>query len=46
MTNAPRGYNDFLSNLFSESWSPFSQSGLDPEEFLLGVIIPVFYHFE
>ena len=45
MTNVQSGYNDLLSFWFSEIWSPFSQSGLDLEEFIVDVIIPVFLPF-
>ena len=45
MTNMQSGYNDLFSSWFSESWSPFSQSGLDLEEFVVDVIIPVLLLF-
>ena len=35
MTNAQSEYNDFFSSWFSKSWSPFSQGGLDLEEFIM-----------
>ena len=45
MTNAQSGYTDLFSSGFSENWSPFSQSGLDFEEFIVGVIIPTLLPF-
>ena len=43
VTDTQSGYNDLFSSWFSESWSPFSQSGLDLEEFILDVIIPALF---
>ena len=40
MTNLRSGYNDLFSSWFSQSWSPFSQIGLDLEEFIVDVIVP------
>ena len=37
MTNAQSGYNDLFSSWFSKSWSPFSQGGLNLEEFIIDV---------
>ena len=45
MTNAQSGYNDLFSSLFSQSRSPFSQSGLDLDKFIVYVIIPAFLPF-
>ena len=41
MTNAQSRYN----NLFSQRSSPFFQSGLDLEEFIVDVIIPLLLPF-
>ena len=41
VTNSQSGYNDLLFSWFSESWSPFSENGLDLEEFVVDVIISV-----
>ena len=41
MTNVQSGYY----YLFSESWSPFSQSELNLEEFIVDVIIPALLPF-
>ena len=40
ITNVQLGYYDLFSSWFSESWFPFSQNGLDLEEFIVDVIIP------
>ena len=40
MTNAQSGYNDSFSSRCSKSWSPFSQSGLNLEEFIIDVHVP------
>ena len=45
MTNAQSGYYDILSSWFSESWSSFSQSGLDLKVFIVDVIIPALLPF-
>ena len=45
MTYAQAGYHDLFSSCFSEGWSPFSQSGLDLEEFIVDVIIPAWLSF-
>ena len=39
MTNAQSGYNDLFSSRCSKSWSPFSQGGLNLEEFFMDVVI-------
>ena len=39
MINAQSGYNDVFFSFF-KSWSPFSQGGLNLEEFIVDVIIP------
>ena len=38
MTNAPSGYNGLFSFCYSEIWTPFSQIGMDLEEFIVNVI--------
>ena len=40
MTNAQSGYNDLFSSRCSKSWSPFSQGGLNFEEFIMDVFVP------
>ena len=40
MTNAQLGYNDLFSSRCSKSWSPFSQGGLNLEEFIMDVYLP------
>ena len=40
MTNVQSGYNDLFSSQCSKSWSPFSQSGLNLEEFIMDVHVP------
>ena len=40
MTNAQSGYNDLFSSRCSKSWSPFSQGGLNLEEFIIDVHVP------
>ena len=40
MTNAQSGYNDLFSSRCSKSWSPFSQGGLNLEEFIIDVYVP------
>ena len=39
ITNTPSGYNDLFSSWSSESWSPFSPSGLDLEDFIVYIIL-------
>ena len=45
MTNVQAIYSDLFSSWFSKGGSPFSQSGLDLEEFIVYVIIPVLLPF-
>ena len=45
MTDTPSGYNDLYSSSFSQSCFPFSQGGLNLEEFIVDVIIPALLHF-
>ena len=45
MTNSQSGYFDLFSSWFSKSWSPFFQSGLGLEEFIVDVIIPALLPF-
>ena len=40
MTNAQSGYNDLFSSRCFKSWSPFSQGGLNLEEFIIDVHVP------
>ena len=40
MTNAQSGYNDLFSFRRSKSRSPFSQGGLNLEEFIIDVHVP------
>ena len=45
MTNVQLGYYNLFSSWFSQSSSPFSLSGLDLDEFIVGVIISVLLPF-
>ena len=45
MIKAQSRYSDLFSSQFSKSWSPFSLSGLDLEEFVVDVIIPALLLF-
>ena len=45
VANPQLGYNDLFLSWFSEGWSPFSQSGLYLEEFVVNFLIPVLLPF-
>ena len=45
MTNEQSGYNDLFASRCSESWSPFSQGGLNLEEFIMDVHVPLLLPF-
>ena len=45
MTNAQLGYNDLFSSQCSKSWSPFSKGGLNLEEFIMDVHVPLLLPF-
>ena len=45
MIHAQSGYNDLFSSRCSKSWSPFSQGGLNLEEFIIDVHVPSLWPF-
>ena len=45
VANLQSRYNDLFLSWFSEGWSPFSQSGLYLEEFVVYVVIPALLPF-
>ena len=45
VANPQSRYNDLFLSWFSQAWSPFSQSGLNLEVFVVNVVIPALLPF-
>ena len=45
MTNVQSGYKDLFSSRCTKSWSPFSQGGLNLEEFIIDVHVASLWPF-